>query len=389
MNYTWKTTRNWLWRIVRFAAVLSVVAGVVYWVKFAPVSVSEYTVERGSIVAEVMGTGTLEARVETTISPKIAGRIENVIVDQGERVLKGDLLVRLDDGELQQQVAIAQANEEAATAAIERLKADRNRATAVFEQAQRNHLRIASLVKQNVANQDDLDRSTEALAVAAAGVARAEAAITEGQKGFVAAQKTLEYHRARLKDTRIDAPFDGLIVKRDREPGDVVVPGSSILTLISTDELWINTWVDETEMARLQETQQARAVFRSEPDRSYPGAVVRLGKETDRETREFVVDVRVLELPKNWAVGQRAEAFIEVDQNDDVVVLPAKLLVSQKGEDGVFLNVDGIATWRPVTLGLRSRDAVEILDGLQESDVVVTPKDQRTALSHGKRLVMP
>ena len=389
MTNAWKTTRNWLWRILKVAAVLSVVAGVVYWVKLAPVPVIEYTVERGSIVAEVMGTGTLEARVETTISPKISGRIEKVFVDQGERVSKGDVLVRLDDEELQQQVAIALANGEAADAAVERLKTDRKRATAVFEQAQKGHVRIASLVRQNATSQDDLDKATEALAVAVAGVARAEAAITEGQKELVAAEKTLEYHRARLKETEIHAPFDGLIVKRDREPGDVVVPGSSMLTLISTDELWISTWVDETAMARLEENQQARVVFRSEPDRSYPGTVVRLGKEADRETREFVVDVRVLERAKNWAVGQRAETFIAVAQKDDVLALPARLLVNRSGEVGVFLNDDGIATWRPVTLGLRSRDAVEVLDGLEESDVVVTPKDQRTSLSDGKRVVMP
>ena len=389
MSDAWKTTRNWLWRILKVVAVLSVVGGIIYWVKFAPVPVVEYKIERGSIVAEVMGTGTLEACIAATVGPKISGRIDEVLADRGDRVATGDVLVRLDDEELQQQVAIARANAEAANAAIERLKTDRKRATAVFEQAQKSHARTESLAKQNAVSTDDVDKATEALAVAVAGVSRAEAAITEGQKELVAAEKTLEYHRARLQDTEIHAAFDGLIVKRIREPGDVVVPGSSILTLISTDELWVSAWIDETEMARLQETQQARVVFRSEPEKSYPGTVMRLGREADRETREFIVDVRVLELPRNWAVGQRAEAFIEVDQKDDVLVLPAKLLVMRSGEVGVFLNVNGDATWQPVTPGLRSRDAVEILDGLQEGDVVVTPKDERISLSDGKRVVTP
>jgi hypothetical protein len=64
-------------------------------------------------------------------------------------------------------------------------------------------------------------------------------------------------------------------------------------------------------MARLEPGQPARVIFRSEPDRSYPGRVVRLGRETDRETREFVVDVQPEVLPKNWAIGQRAEVYIE------------------------------------------------------------------------------
>jgi len=199
-----------------------------------------------------------------------------------------------------------------------------------------------------------VDKATETLAIALAGVSRAEAAITEGQKEFVAAEKTLEFHRARLRDTEIQAPFDGMIIKRNREPGDVVVPGSSILTLISTEELWISAWVDETEIDRLQENQKARVVFRSEPDKSYPGTLVRLGREADRETREFIVDIRVLGLPNNWAVGQRAEAFIEVARKKEVVVLPAKLVVNRSGEAGVFLNANGTADWRPVARGLRS-----------------------------------
>ena len=143
------------------------------------------------------------------------------------------------------------------------------------------------------------------------------------------------------------APFDGLIVKRSREAGDVVVPGSAILTLISLEELWINAWVDETEMAKLAEQQTARVVFRSEPDLSYSGTVARLGREADRETREFVVDVRVLELAKNWAVGQRAEVFIEVAHKESVTRIPANLIKTRNGEWGVFVSREGNARGNP------------------------------------------
>ncbi len=389
MSDAWRTTRKWLWRRYKTLFVIAAVAGVVYWVRFAPVAVVPHMVEHGSITAEVMGTGTLEARVETTISPKISGRITEMLVDQGDRVVAGDLLVRLDDDELGQQVAIAQANVEAAEAAVERLEIDKERTTAVFAQAQSSHRRIEQLVNQNAGTQGDLDKATEALAVAVADIARAEAAITEGQKVLVAAEKTLEYHRARLKDTEIHAPFDGLIVNRRREPGEVVVPGSSILTLISTEELWISAWVDETEMSRLETGLTASVVFRSQTDLSFPGAVVRLGREADRETREFIVDVRVLEFPKNWAVGQRAEVFIKTDEVHDVLTIPARLVVNKDGESGVFINQDGRTSWRTITLGLRSRESVEVREGLQAGDVVVASVDEQTALREGQQVLIP
>lgn len=100
---------------------VALVAGVVWWLKFSPVPVIEHRVESGEIVAEVMGTGTLEARVKSTISPEIAGRIESLLVDQGDKVKAGQTLFTLDDSDLAQQVEIAQANIASAQAAITRL----------------------------------------------------------------------------------------------------------------------------------------------------------------------------------------------------------------------------------------------------------------------------
>ncbi len=373
-----------IWKILKLAAVVAVIAALVYQFKFAPVSVTPHTIQRATIVDEVMGTGTLEARVETTVSPKIAGRVVELLIDQGQRVVQGDVLVRLHDEELQQQLAIAEANVDAASAAIERLKADKERAVAVYAQARTSHDRVRSLMDKKAASRDDVDKAIEALAVAESGVSRAEAGITEGQKELVAAERTAQYHSARLQDTEIRAPFDGLIVKRSREPGDVVVPGSSILTLISTDELWIRAWIDETEMSKLQTDQPSRVIFRSEPTGSYYGKVARLGREADRETREFIVDVRVLELPKNWAVGQRAETFVNVAQREDALVLPARLLINRDGSSGVFVNEDRTAVWREVKLGIRSRDAVEVIEGLSEGDIVVTPVKPSTELTDGR-----
>jgi HlyD family secretion protein len=89
-----------------------------------------------------------------------------------------------------------------------------------------------------------------------------------------------------------------------------------VLSLISTEVLWVSAWVDETEMSRIAVGQPARVAFRSEDAKSFRGEVARLGRETDRETREFTVDIRVLELPTNWAVGQRAEVYIETARRD-------------------------------------------------------------------------
>jgi RND family efflux transporter MFP subunit len=264
--------------------------------------------------------------------------------------------------------------------------ADKTRTIAVLEQAQRHHDRVQSLREKTVTTQDDVDRAIESLAIATADMARAEAAMTEGQKGLLAAEKTLEYHRARLADTRIKAPFTGLVVKRQREAGDVAVPGSTILTLISTDLLWISAWVDETEMAKVRVDQPARILFRSQPDQNFPGSVMRLGKQADRETREFVVDVRVSGLPENWAIGQRADVFIETHRLDKALTIPLIALDRHDTIDGVFVERNGIARWQAVSLGARGRDVVEVTSGLSDSDSVLLVPHGGPTLTDGRRV---
>ncbi|WP_437193367.1 efflux RND transporter periplasmic adaptor subunit [Planctomicrobium sp. SH527] len=370
-------------------AVLLIAGGIVYQLRLAPVPVESISAVRQTIVSEVMGTGTLEARVSTTISPKIAGRISQVSVDQGDVVELGQVLVQLDDEELQQQVEIAKANLEAAEAALVRLKADKSRSVAVFDQAEKHHQRMQTLHQKGATTREEMDRAAESLAIATSDTTRAEAAISEGQKGLLAAAKTLEYHRARLADTIIKAPFGGLIVARHRETGDIAVPGSAVLTLISTEMLWISAWVDETEMSKLGVKQPARIVLRSQPDQSYPGFVVRLGKQTDRETREFIVDIEVSQLPANWAVGQRAEVFIETHRRDNVLTIPLTVLSRRGGQEGVFLLDHGVARWEPVTLGVRGRDVVEVREGISEQDVILKPARGATNLIDGRRVQAP
>lgn len=372
---------------LRLAFVLLVGLAAAWWFLLAPVAVTSLTVSTGTVTAEVMGTGTLEARLSAVIGPKLGGLITRLAADEGARVKTGDLLFQLEDSDVRQQVGMAESEVAAATATLDRLRAVERRAEAVLIQARTNHERNAELLARNSAAQVDLDMAVEALSIAEAELSSAGAAIIEGQRRLVATEHSLEFQRARLHDTSIEAPFDGLVVRRDREPGDVVAPGASVLRLVSTREMWISAWVDETELARLEDGQPARVVFRSEPETEYVGRVARVGRETDRETREVVVDVLVETLPARWAVGQRAEVYILVQRRDSVVALPSSLLQLKNGKTGVMLDQGGKARWRDIAVGLRGPEVLEVRDGLSPGDVVVSPADAgKGPLREGRRV---
>jgi len=342
-------------------------------------------VAQGEIVAEVMGTGTLEAKVQTIVSTKIPGRILEMRADQGDHVRAGQALLRLDDSEFRQQVEMARSTLDAAKATVERMQADSVRSQAVLAQARIEYRRRETLFSSKSIAANEMDKRKEELKVAEADLEKTRAAVVESQKNLVVAQNTVNYHLARLDDTLILAPFDGLIIRRDRDPGDVVVPGTSIFLLISTRSLWVRTWVDETEMQRVAEGQRARVTFRAEPETDYKGKVARLGRETDRETREFLVDVETEQLPRNWSVGQRADVFIEIARKDGVTMVPSQVSMRNQGETVVVLNRDGRAVRQPVKTGLRGRTHVEIVEGLSPGEIVVNTQDS-DPIPEGRRL---
>lgn len=371
--------------------VLVAVPGVIFYeLKLSPTPVTSHPVAQGEIVGEVMGTGTLEARIKTTVSARIQERLMDVIGDQGDSVKKGQLLARLDDAEASQQVAIAQATLDATKKTAERVRADLARSEAVLTQAQLDEKRLRGLAATQAASQSDADKGAELLRIAQADLQRSGAAIAEAESQILVAEKNLLFRREQLAFTRIHAPYDGLIIRRDRDPGDVLVPGASLMQLISLDELWVSAWVDETAMPSLRAGQTARIVFRSEPGRTYPGTISRLGRESDRETREFLIDVRITGMPENWTIGQRAEVFVETGRQPDAVLLPAAFVLHQDGQPGAFVYRDGKAHWQRLTLGLTGGGRVAVTEGLNAGSIVVRASDgAKMPLKEGLRIALP
>jgi len=377
-------------KLLTWLVVVVVVVFAVYRLKFSPTPVTAHTVATGEVRGEVMGTGTLEARVKTTISPRIQERLAEVLVDQGDYVKSGQLLARLDDAETKQQVAIAAATLAAARATVERVRSDEARAQAVLKQAQQDHQRSTQLLAGKITSQADFDKTAEALHVAEADFKRAQSAIVEAESQVFTAEKTLLYQKEHLAFTEMRSPYDGLVTRRDRDPGGIVVPGSSILQLVATNEIWVSAWVDETAMTGLKVDQPARVVFRSASAKSYVGEVARLGREADRETREFVVDVRVKELPESWTIGQRAEVFIETGHKSGVVMIPQPYLLWREGKPGVFVNDHGKARWRDITPGIRGLKDLEVTQGISAGEQIVKPPaGQKLPLAEGQRISVP
>jgi RND family efflux transporter MFP subunit len=355
-------------------AILFVVGGaVVYYLFFSPVPVEAIKVSKGTIIAEAMGTGTLEAHIRATISPKISGLIVQVLVDQNDKVIKGQTLFTLDDKDFRQQVDMAKADLDAAQASYEKAVSQIQSAQATDKKAKSDFARMSRLVASGSVSVDVAEKAQQQMSVAQSELNQAQAARIETEKLIAKAQASLRYYQARLVDTVVCAPFDGLIIKRYKDPGDIAVPGSMVLDMISLDQLWISAWVDETLLGQLKFGQVAKIVFRSDSKAELPGKVARIAPQADSETREVLVDVMIDQLPNKWAIGQRADVYIETARKENATVIPQRVLVWRQGQPGVFVINNSKAYWNKVVLGIEGKEKVEVAEGVQSGQIVLIP----------------
>lgn len=251
-----------------------------------PTPVTAVHPQRAPLVAEVFGTGTLEAKVVVSFSAKMVDKVGEVLVDQGDTVTEGQVLARLEATDYEHSVRVADAGVGQAQAELAKARLDIAR--------QREMLRSA------IISHSEFDSSEAAYRVAEAKLKNAEA-----QLGFA---------RARLADTVIYSPVSGLVMTRNLEVGGTVVPGAPIFRIADTHQLWITAMVDELVAGTLRVGQPARVTFRAHPGKSFPGRLARLAEEADRVTEEREADVTVEQLPPDWFIGAKADVYIETDR---------------------------------------------------------------------------
>lgn len=351
-------TGRWLRVAVWFLLAVVTAASVRWWLT-APVAVEVIRLYRGPIVVEAFGTGTLEAKVVVGAGAKMVGKVVDVLVDQGATVTAGQCLARLESKDYEDAVGVAQAKLAQAAAELSKAEADLDRTRALF--------------RDRIVSQADLDAQETARRVGEASVATARAEL-----GFA---------RARLTDTRIASPIGGLVVTRNLEVGSTVVPGAPIFRVADTTLVWVQAMVDEHEVGGLKVGAAARVVFRSAPGISLSGSLSRLAREADRVTEELQADVKVEQLPAHFALGQKADVFIETARNPDALQVPKSALAPRGKEVGLYVVADGRAKWQAVRLGLVGRDTAEVLEGLTEAALVVRePLRGKTPLAEGQRV---
>ena len=325
--------------------------------------------------------GTLAAHDEATLSVKVPGRLQTMAVDLGSSVRAGELIAQVEpqDYELQLRQAEAFLSQTRARLGLP-LKGDDDQvdpdhtstvkeARARLDEARKNRDRIVELYEQGILSQSERETAEAAHEVAVNRFRDALEEVNNRVAQLAQRRAEVEIARKRLADTLIQAPFDGAIQERRASPGEYMIAGTPVVTIVRTDPLRLRVEAPERESAAIRAGQKVRVRVEGNPT-AHLGTISRVSPAIDRQSRMLLVEA---DIPNDGSL--RAGLFVraEIITRDDRQSLgvPADALVVFAGIEKMFVVEQGKAAERQVSIGRRGTNWVEVLSGLKAGDVVV------------------
>ena len=324
-------------------------------------------------------TGTLEAAASFVVSTKVAGQLETIALDLGDRVERGQVVATLDDEEFRQAEAEAKADLAVANA---RKKA----AAKAVEIAQRNYRRVESLSAEGITSEAELDLLRSAKLEAEADVAVANAQVTR-------AKAALEAARVRRGYTKIAADWpegddDRVVSRRYVDEGATVAANSSLLEIVDLDEIVVVVFATERDYGRLKVGQPVALETEAFPGETFEGAVDRIAPVFAESSRQARVELRVPNPDGRLRPGMFVRVSTVLGELERATVLPADALVEREGETIVYVvSTDGTTvTEHPVEVVMQDEGFAAVEGPGIEGRVVVLGQE---ALNDGAAIVIP
>jgi RND family efflux transporter MFP subunit len=328
---------------------------------------STATAERKDIRFSVKAAGEIGPAEQVSVRPEINGKIEDLPVDLGDHVKKGDLLVKLDDKELQNQRAS--------------LVTEKERASLQVAQAERNFKRAKELHEANLISQEVFEQTKTEYDLARNAVDRSN--------------RELAIVDERLGKTKIEAPFDCTILTRPVSVGQAVSgsggfnSGTEVLSIADLNSMVINAHINQADVTRLKPNQEVEVAVEAVAGLTITGKVERIAPQATikNNIKGFAVRILLKDVGDKVRPGMTANITIPVSSADNVLAVPlAAVFTDRNPETGVserYVYVEDQETGsyerRPVRVGVSDLFFAEIQDGLQNGETVLLeqPKEER------------
>lgn len=318
-----------------------------------PIPVEVAAIEHGTIALQRTFSGELEALSEFVVAPKVAGRVERMLVNIADTVQRGQVVAELDNDEYVQ--AVAQARADLAVA-----RANLSEASSTLEIADREFKRTESLLKRGIASDSEFDAARRDQLAKQARVKVAAAQVTR-------AESALETANIRLGYTQVTAGWSGgdeqrVVAERYVDEGQTVAANAPLLLIVEMHPIVGVVFATERDYARLAPGQPVSLTTDAFPGERFSGRIDRIAPVFRQSTRQARVEMTIENPQHRLKPGMFISATVELARSTDAVIVPEQSLTRRNDKSGVFMvGSDGASVvWREVTVGLRNGGRAQV-----------------------------
>ncbi len=318
-----------------------------------PLPVDVTQIQRGPIELRRSFSGTLEARAEFVVAPKVSGRVERLFVNLSDTVRRGQAVAELDNAEYVQAVAQARADLEVARATLAMSRSALKIANRELERSEKLRKRgIASDSEFDAASADQLAKQAQ-LEVARAELTKAEA--------------SLETARIRLGYTKVTASWSGgdedrVVAERYLDEGQTVAANAPLLLIVELHPITGVVFVTEKDYARLKPGQYVSLTTDAYPGEQFRGRIDRIAPVFRKSTRQARVEMTIENPRHRLKPGMFIRVTVMMERVADATIIPEQAVTTRNEKTGVFVvSEDGKSVaWREVKVGIREGDRVQV-----------------------------
>lgn len=338
--------------------------------------------ELRKLTRTVSAPGTLAADEQATLSFKVAGRVNDLKVDLGSQVRKGQLIGQLETTDFKGRLQQAEAALQQARVRLglppqgedDRIDTENTalvrQSAALLEEAKLNLERTRQLVKQGIQSKAELDRVESAFKVADSRYQDSVEEVRNRQGVLLQRRSELALAKQQLAETSLFAPFDGAIREKRTSLGEYLAAGTPVVTIVRLHPLRLRVEIPERDAQGIHPGQSVRVVVEGEEGQENSGRVARLSPAFQEQSRTLIIEAEVDNQQGKLRPGSFAKAEIQTTSTADVVMVPASAIVTFAGIQKVFTVKDGKALEKAVVVGRQANDWV-VVEGLEANLPVV------------------
>jgi RND family efflux transporter MFP subunit len=344
--------------------------------------VSVIRVQRTPLDQAVTVSGTLAAEEQVMLSLKVTGRLEEMLVDLGSPVRRGQVIARLTPTDFELRLRQAEAALQQGRARLglppdgedDTIQIDNTsivrQAKAALDEARRQKERIATFVQRGISARADLETAEAQLQIAEGRHQDALEEVRNRQAVLAQRRSELALARQQLEDTSLRSPIDGVVRERHAFAGEYRAAGTPLVTVVRQHPLRLQLAIPERAAANVRAGQVVRVSVEGDVE-AYRGRVARMSPAITEGTRTLAIEAEVPNEAGRLRPGMFARAEIVTDEALSIVV-PHSALVVFAGVEKLLLAKDGKVHEQRVRSGRRVGDNVEILEGVSTGDMVIT-----------------